>query len=43
MIRITIFSSHRAERGLLQPLINRLEAHPTFDLVIFSLHPPADF
>jgi len=43
MIRITIFSSHRAERGLLQPLINRIEAHPTFDLEVFSLHPPADF
>lgn len=43
MTRIIIFSSHRAERGLLQPLINRLEAHPEFDLDVFSLHPAADF
>jgi len=43
MTRITIFSSHRAERGLLQPLINRLEARPDFDVDVFSLHPPASF
>lgn len=43
MTRITIFSSHRAERGLLQPLINRLELHPQFEREVFSLHPGADF
>jgi UDP-N-acetylglucosamine 2-epimerase len=43
MTKITIFSSHRAERGLLQPLINRLEMHPEFDREVFSLHPSADF
>jgi UDP-N-acetylglucosamine 2-epimerase (non-hydrolysing)/GDP/UDP-N,N'-diacetylbacillosamine 2-epimerase (hydrolysing) len=43
MTRIAIFSSHPAERGLLLPLINRLEAHPAFELEVFSLHPPADF
>ena len=43
MTRICIFSSHRAERGLLQPLIDRLEAHPRFDVEVFSLHPGADF
>jgi len=42
MTRICIVSSHRAERGLLQPLINRLEAHPTFDLDLFSLDPAED-
>ena len=43
MTRICIFSSHRAERGLLQPLIDRLHAHPGFDLDLFSLAPESDF
>lgn len=43
MINIAIFSSHPAERGLLQPLIKQLETHPAFDLKIFSLRPPARF
>ena len=42
MTRICIVTSHRAERGLLQPLIDRLEAHPTLDLDLFSLDPDAD-
>lgn len=42
MTRICIVTSHRAERGLLQPLIDRLEAHPTLDLDILSLDPDAD-
>lgn len=42
MTRICIVTSHRAERGLLQPLIDRLVAHPTFDLDLFSLDPDAD-
>lgn len=37
MTTICIVSSHRAERGLLQPLIDRLESHPQFDLDLFSL------
>jgi len=41
-MRICIISSHRAERGLLQPLIDRLEAHPAFDLDLFSLDPAED-
>jgi UDP-N-acetylglucosamine 2-epimerase len=41
--RICIISSHRAERGLLQPLIDRLEAHPEFALDLFSLTPAGDF
>ena len=43
MTRICIFSSHRAERGLLQPLIDKLQAHPGFDLDLFSLAPESDF
>lgn len=43
MTRICIVTSHRAERGLLQPLIDRLEAHPEFELDLFSLHPNAVF
>ncbi len=39
MTRIIIFSSHRAERGLLQPLIDQLTAHPGFDLAVVSLNP----
>ena len=39
MTRICIFSSHRAERGLLQPLIDKLKAHPGFDLTVISLNP----
>lgn len=42
-MRICVFSSHRAERGLLQPLIDRLKAHPEFDLDLFSLAPAGDF
>ena len=42
MNRICIVSSHRAERGLLQPLIDRLEAHPEFELDLFSLDPAVD-
>lgn len=42
MTRIGIVSSHRAERGLLQPLINRLEAHPDFRLHIIELNPHFD-
>ena len=43
MTRICIISSHRAERGLLQPLIDRLEEHHEFDLDLFSLDPAVDF
>jgi UDP-N-acetylglucosamine 2-epimerase len=39
MTRIIIFSSHRAERGLLQPLIDRLKVHPGFDLTVINLNP----
>lgn len=42
MTRICIVSSHRAERGLLQPLIDRLEAHPEFRLHIMELDPQFD-
>jgi len=42
MTRICIVTSHRAERGLLQPLINRLEAHPEFRLHILELDPQFD-
>ncbi len=42
MTRICIVSSHRAERGLLQPLINRLEAHPDFSLHLMELDPQFD-
>jgi len=35
--RICIVSSHRSERGLLQPLIDRLEAHPHFEADTHSL------
>jgi len=42
MTRICIVSSHRAERGLLQPLIDRLEAHPDFRLHIMELDPQFD-
>jgi UDP-N-acetylglucosamine 2-epimerase len=41
--RICIVSSHRAERGLLQPLIDRLEAHPDFEVDTHSLCPVCTF
>jgi len=37
--RICIVSSHRSERGLLHPLIDRLEAHPDFEVDTHSLCP----
>jgi UDP-N-acetylglucosamine 2-epimerase len=43
MTRICIVTSHRAERGLLQPLIDRIDAHPRFDLDLFSLNTTEDF
>jgi len=42
MTSICIATSHRAERGLLQPLIGRLEAHPEFRLHIMELDPQLD-
>ena len=42
MTRICIVTSHRAERGLLQPLIGRLEAHPDFRLHLMELDPQFD-
>lgn len=42
MKKIVVVSSHRAERGLLEGLINALDKHPKCDAHIFSLNPSKD-
>ncbi len=39
MTKICIVTSYQTERELLQPLIDRLEAHPVLDLDLFSMDP----